>query len=73
MTPGAESLDEHVGLCRQLQRPGALGGVLQVELDAALALVDGGEQSRVVAHRVAARRLDLQHVGARGRTRSEVA
>ena len=40
--------------------------VLEVQLDAALALVDGGEEAGVVAHRVAARRLDLQHVGAQG-------
>ena len=66
MHPGAESLDEHVGLRRQLQRPGPAGRVLEVELHAALAFVDGGEESGVVAHRIPARRLDLQDVGAQG-------
>ena len=36
--PGAESLDEHVGLGRQLESPGAVVRVLEVQLDAALAL-----------------------------------
>ena len=40
--------------------------VLEVELHAALAFVDRGEEARVEAHGVPARRLDLQHVGAQG-------
>jgi len=68
---GAEIVDQHVGLRDQRQQPRAVGFVLEVEHDAALAAVDAEksavlalERGRVVAQIIARRGFDLEHVGA---------
>ena len=61
---GTEALDDDIGLACEVEGAGPVGRVLQVEHDAALVGVEAHEQLGVPAHRVAPRRLDLDHVGA---------
>jgi len=63
---GPEAFDDHVRLAGQFHGPAPVALVLQIELEAALAAVDGLEQTGVVAHRIASRGLHLQRVGAQG-------
>ena len=61
---GPEALGDDVGVGRELECVRQAVGRLEVDHDAALVRGDGGEDVGELPHRVAARRLDVQHVGA---------
>ena len=72
MTPGRNPSTRTSASAASSRARASPGWVFQVEHDTALARIDLLEEPFVVAHGVAARRFDLEHVGPKA-TRSDVA